>query len=293
MDITNFPKGNEQEFNKFLVREYIKFGSVDEVLRNCRFSLPISYANYQRVLDKWGIVKAAGPNSKMTEVLEFLTHFARSSIPFEKLYDKMPPSFRTSAATLYRILSYIKEGVTRRIATGLVVVSDKDREKILVADDVSIPRVELGKTYGSVSIPMGFSRMDDPREVAILRVLQQEVFCDLAIEKKLPENIIPYHPRPFMYLDIADVRVEIFLLTLSKKLSNKKYFSSFKLRNHKFVSFDRLLSENPAVNLRVGVKEAAMGYKKYLEMLDRKLTFNPLYYKSTLNYHLSRSLPIQ
>jgi len=50
-----FPKG-EKEFNKWIVSEYFKHGSVDEVLRINRYGLPISYANYQRILDKYGIV---------------------------------------------------------------------------------------------------------------------------------------------------------------------------------------------------------------------------------------------
>ena len=45
-----FPR-KEKEFNKYLVREYFMCGSVDEVLRKHSYGLPISYANYQRILD--------------------------------------------------------------------------------------------------------------------------------------------------------------------------------------------------------------------------------------------------
>src|SRR4030043_1238763 len=135
----------------------------------------------------------------------------------------MPPSFKPSAATLYRILSYVKEGITRRIATGLVISPQGNNKEILIGQDVSTPRVELGKPYDSLSVPMGFSKIGDPREEAILRVLQQEVFTDYAIEKKVPD-VIPVRPKPFMYLDIADVRVEIFNITVPKKLSDIKSF---------------------------------------------------------------------
>ena len=280
-----FPQG-EEEFNKWLVSEYFKHGSVDEVLRKHNFDVPISYAQYQRVLDKWGIVKAAGPNSKLTETLDFLTKLAYENIPFDKLYTRMPSSFRTSAATLYRILSYMKEGVTRRMATALVITAAGSGKKILVANDYSRPRLSFGKTYGSISIPVSFSRLRDPREVAILRVLQQEVFTDDAINNKTPD-IISLRPRPFMFLDIADVRVEVFHIKLPKKYSKRGSFSSYKLQNYRFINVSSLAKLASKRKLRIGVREAAEGYLKYLELKKRNLSVNPIYYKSSLNYQLS------
>ena len=280
-----FPRG-EKAFNKWLVSEYFRHGSVDEALRKHKFDIPISYAQYQRVLDGWGVIKAAGPNSKLTESLDFFTKLAYENIPFDTLYTRMPSSFRTSAATLYRILSYIKEGVTRRMATALVMTVAGGGKKILVANDYSRPRSSFGKTYGSVSIPVSFSRLRDPRETAILRVLQQEVFTDLVIEKKIPD-LVPFRPRPFMFLDIADVRVEVFNIRLPKKYSKISNFSSFKLKNYKFINADSLIEKNTKRKLRIGVREAAEGYLKYLELKRRNLTPNPIYYKSQLNYQLS------
>ncbi|MGB6838907.1 MAG: hypothetical protein WBD86_00830 [Microgenomates group bacterium] len=279
------PGEREKKFNEFLVSEYLKYGSVDEVLRRNNYDTPISYAQYQRVLDKWGIVKAAGPHSKLAEALDFLTRLAEENIPLEALYRRMPSSFRTSAATMYRILNYIKEGITRRIATGLIITPSSKKKKILVADDVSSPRMELGKPYGSISIPIGFSRKRDAREDAILRVLQQEVFAQKAIKQDLPD-IIPERPKPFMFLDIADVRVEIFHLKLPKKISKIRNFSSYKLQNFRFIDTDKVIKNKRRV-FRVGVVEAARGYEKYLEIKKRNLPFNPLQYKSQLNYYLS------
>ena len=276
---------NEKTFNEFLVSEYLKFGSVDEVMRQNNYSLPISYAQYQRILDQWGIIKAAGPNSKMAEILGFLTKLTEEKIPLEVLYRKMPPSFRTSAATMYRILGYIKEGITRRVATGLIITPYNSVKKILIAEDVSTPRIDLGKPFGSLSIPMGFSRKRDPREGAISRVLQQEVFTDFAVKKRLPD-IIPERPKPFMFLDIADVRVEIFHLKLPKKLSSIKSFSSFKLQNYKFINMDSIKKQKRR-NFRVGVVEVINGYDKYLSIKKRKLVFNPLQIRSHINYHLA------
>jgi len=279
----------ERDFNEFLVEEYLKHGSVDEVLRIHRYDIPISYAGYQRVLDRWGIVKAAGPNSKLTEVINFLTRMIEEEIPLEKLYKKMPSSFRVSTATLYRILSYIREGITRRVGTGLVITSNGDRKRILVGKDISTPRLDLGKPYGSISIPMGFSRKRDPRKDAILRVLQQEVFTKLAVKNNMP-NVVPDRPKPFMYLDIADVRVEIFRIELPSKLFSLRYFSSFKLRDYEYLPLGEIIAGDGArVNLRVGVKEVAMGYQKYLGISDRNLAVNPLFFKSELNYQLAET----
>ena len=273
---------NEKKFNEFLVSEYLKYGSVDEVLRKHRFAIPISYAGYQRVLDKWGVVKAAGPNNKLTEALEFLSILARENLPFEKIYKNIPPSFQTSAVSLYRILGYVKEGITRRVGTALVVTPYNLRDKVLIAKDVSTPRIELGKYYGSMSLPMGYSRKRDSRKINIRRVLQQEVFSKKVLEKVFPEEVIPENPVPFMYLDIADVRVSVYYIELPKSLSSARNFSSYKLKDFSFIGVDKI-TDGKMENLRAGVKEAVAGYRKYLEFLDRKLVVNPLQAKSYLN----------
>lgn len=283
------PEVRERKFNEFLVSEYLKYGTVDEVFRRNNHDIPISYAQFQRVLDKWGIVKAAGPNSKLAEILGFLTKLAEENIPLEVLYRKMPPSFRTSAATMYRILGYVKEGITRRIATGLIITSAGNKKKVLVGNDVSTPRLELGKPYGSVSIPMGFSRKRDPREDTILRLLQQEIFTQKAVKQDMPD-IIPERPKPFMFLDIADVRVEIFHLKLPKKISEIRNFSSYKLQNFRFIDANKVIKSKRGI-FRIGVVEAVRGYEKYLKLKKRNLTINPLQYKSRLNYYLSEVHP--
>lgn len=282
----------DKEFKRRLIEEYFMYGSVDEVLRKHRWGLPISYAGYQRILAEAEIVKTAGPNGRLSEILDFLTTLMEKNIPFEYLYKKMPPSFKTSAATIYRILSYIKEGVTRRLATGLIITPSGNNKKVLIGEDVSVSRPELGKPFGSLSIPMGFSKKTDPRETAITRVLQQEVFTRQAIDGNMPK-VIPARPKPFMFLDIADVRVEIFHITLPKKYSNSKNFFSYKLKNYNFLEIDnpRKLEEK-GDSFRVGVMEAIAGYKKYLGLIKRNLVFNPLQLKSRLNYFLREEEPL-
>jgi hypothetical protein len=279
----------EYDFNKMLVSEYFKCGTVDEVMRRHRFNLPISYAGYQRVLDKWGVVKAAGPNSKFTESLEFFTHLAEDNIPFEALYKKMPPSFQTSTATLYRILGYIKEGLTRRVGTALVITPFSTPKKILLGYDVSTPRIELGKSYGSISLPMGFSHKRDGRRNAILRVLQQEVFTQFCINKEMPLDIIPKDPQPFIYLDIADVRVAAYHIQMPQTLSALKNYSSYKLRDYRFVEVDSIIEKrNSGVHTyRAGIVDITRGYAKYLRLLERKLAVNPFQDRSLLNRELA------
>ncbi len=279
-------KMREEKFNQWLVEEYFKYRSVEEVYIKNRYDLPISYAQYQRVLDKWGIVKTAGPNNKLSEAIDFLYHFTESNIPLEKLYKKMPPSFQTSLVSIYRILGYIKEGITRRLGTGLIITAESDGNKVLLGNDVSTPRIELGKPFSSLSIPMGFARKRDMREVNILRILQQEVYTDLAITRSLPD-IIPTHPKPFMFLDIADIRVEIFHIPLPEYVLKKFKFTSYKLKDHRFVAIDKI--EDFHTTMRVGVKEAFRGYAKYLDLKKRNLEFNPLQYKSEINYFLAEA----
>jgi len=280
------PEEREQRFLAHLVAEYLKYGSVDEVYKNHKYDIPISYPGFQRVLDKWGIVKAAGPNSKLSEALSFFVHLAKEQIPLETLYKKMPSSFQTSMGTLHRILSYIKEGVTRRVGTALVITPYGKADYILVGNDVSTPRVELGKPFGSVSLPMGFSKKRDTKDKAILRVLQQEVFAKLAITQEMPMDIFKDVVDPFMYLDIADVRVSIYHLILPKELSSSKSFSSFKLENHRFLSIGKIIKSDPA-HLRIGMVEAVMGYQRSREMLDKNVITNPIFEVSSLNHELA------
>jgi len=282
---TTFPK-TEDKFNQWLVEQYFIHGSVDEVFRQNKHSIPVSYANYQRILDKWGVVKAAGPNSKLTESLEFLSHLAYENVPFEKLYKKMPHSFKTSAVTLYRVLSYVKQGITRRVGTALVITPYNSDKNFLIGKDVSISRLEVGKPHGSLSLPMGYSNKLDSKKDSIRRVLQQEVFTKQTINNQFPEIIIPNNPKPYMYLDIADVRVALYHLTLSKELSDSKHLSSFKLKNYRFENIKVTKSKDKR-NYRAGVIEAINGYTKYLNLVARNLSVNPLQEKSILNKEIT------
>lgn len=280
------PLERELAFNKSIVADYLKWGSVDEVFKRHSYALPISYPGFHRLLDRWGIVKAAGPNSKLSEAITFLTVLSQEKIPLERLYRSMPPSFQTSMSTLHRILHHIKEGMVRRGGTALVVTSEGDKNKILVANDYSTPRVEVGKSLGSVSYPMGYSKQNEDPQTSILRVLQQEVFTREAVEMAMPD-IIPQDIQPFMFVDIVDVRVAVYHIELPKNYSNLEAFSSFKLQNFRFVDADEIVYVDPKVSdFRCGIVEIAKGYKSHLENHELRYDYSPLLVKSELNSQL-------
>ena len=262
----------ELEFNKFIVSEYLRYGSVDEVFKTNNYSLPISYPGVQRLLGRWGIVKAAGPNATLSECISFLARLVEEQIPLEALYKKMPPSFRPSVATLHRMYGEVKREVKkkienrnfRRVGTALVITPYENQDFILLGRDISTPRLDLGKTFGAISPPMGFSKKNEGSGDSILRVLQQEVFAKLTIERKMP-NIISRDISPFMFVDIADVRVAVYKLILPYEFFDIKNFSSFKLKNHKFVnleSFDNVSAINRR-KFRSGMFGIVQGLKEY------------------------------
>lgn len=287
------PPEREQEFFKFCVEEYLKYGSVDEVFKRHQYSLPISYPGFHRLIRNWGIIKAAGPNSKLSEAVAFLTCLSQQNIPLEKLYRSMPPSFQTSMSTMHRILHHVKEGVTRRHGTALVITPLEDPNSVLVANDISNPRIDLGKPFGSVSLPMGYSKGGEEINESVMRVIQQEVFTKEAVDKKVPK-IIPDTITPFMYINIADVKVQAIHLTLPSKLCLLDSFSSFKLENHKFVNINQVAEGDIfGEEFRSGVVEIVNGYKEYRYNILMGEENAPIYGNSFLNQQLIDSLSLE
>lgn len=278
----NFPR-SEPEFSQFLVREYFRLGSVDEVLKHYKFSLPVSYATYQRILDKYGVIKKASSSGRLSEAIDFFEHLIKSNINLDELYRKTPHSFRTSLKTLYRIYSYMKEGLTRRVGVVLIISPYDNPEKILLGRDFSTPSLELGKNRGAWSLPMGFTRKRDSRRNGVLGVLQNEVFTSMVFMGNFPYFFIPDVLEPFMYLDIADVRVAAYNLILPKSLSKVGCFSSYKLRYYKFLDIEEVFRLE---DVRMGVVDIVRGYKKYLKCLKKGMVVNPFQSVSLLNQEI-------
>lgn len=286
----------ELEFNRMIVAEYLKWGSVDEIFSRHNYDLPISYPGVHRILNRWEIVKSAGPNTHLAESLAFFTRLLEERIPLERLYKKMPPSFNTSMATLHRIYGNIKKQVKDeleernplRMGTALVISPYDDKYKILTAVDISTPRIDLGKPYGAVSLPMGFSKRKESGETSILRVLQQEAFSEETILQEFPYQVIPEGAKPFMYLYIADVKVSVYRMTMPPDLSCEEGFSSLKLKGFRFVEASELANYSVSdAHIRMGVGDIARGY---LDRLSQDISYKPItpkYYDSQLNLGLA------
>lgn len=288
------------EYEKDIVREYLTYGSVDAVLRETQFSLPFSFAEIHRILDRWGVVKSAGPNTPIAESIGFFVRLIEERVPLEDLYKRTPPNFATSVATLHRIYRWAKEEIKkevqkrdmRRAGTALVVSPFGTPNLFVIARDVTPAKHEFKKLCGSVSFPMTFSKRGEARQTSVLRVLQQEVFSDRLIED--PNSFytvvspLVAGVSPFMFLDIADVRVAVYHVELPNELSGVGELSSPKLKDFKFVTVKQLkaMSEQK-YSLRQGMLEIAGGYRKYLSCFAKGEQFAPIFETSLLNQKMA------
>lgn len=254
--------GNETEceYEQLLLSLYLKHGSVDAVLQKTYYGLPFSESSIHRVLDRYGVVKSPSKNSRLDEVLAFMSYLAETKLPLEALYQKMPPNFQTSAQTLHRILSLVKKGLTRRVATAIIIYPEGNPEQFLIAKENSESNFSLGKLKGSYSIPMTFSKKNESYQQSVLRVLQQEVFAQALVEQKFPYEIIPERPDPFWEVNILDIKLAVFSLPVT--LDHSQKFSSFRLADHRFVSREGL--EESDIQLRPGILEIAEAYEQSL-----------------------------
>lgn len=283
----------EIEFRKGVVSEYLKYGSVDALMQANHYDIPMSEMSIHRIISDWGIIKSAGPNGPFLETISFFVKLAEKRVPLEALYTRMPSSFTTAAISLHRSYRNLKENVKRkleerdlrRVATALVITREEDPKSVLVGFDVS-PRKELGKPYGSVSVPMGFSKRTEARRSSILRVLQQEVFMEKVIERAFPYEVLPESPKPFMYVDIADIRVAVYSIALPKTLVGAQSFSSHRLKKHQFLSLDEAALFGKSHVFRVGLSEIFEGYQSFLRAKEEQKSFSTLYIRSWLNTQL-------
>jgi len=272
----------EIEFYKPLVALYLKYGSVDQVFSSQYYNTGVSYPHFHRILNDWGIIKSTGPQSHFAEAIFFLTALAKEKLPLESLYKTMPPSLQISAATLHRILSYIKRGLTRRHGTALLVSPESSPNLVLIGRDISTPRPELGKPFGSYSLPMTYAKGNESDHDSVLRTLQQEVAASLTLNRKLSQNVIPDNPRVNLTIDIADVRVKAYRLIIPDDIIGK--LDSFKLSDLTFIPLEQVGQKSSlGSNFRAGVPEIAQAY---LEIRDKSLANTP-HYDSLLNRSLA------
>lgn len=245
--------------DKFFITEYLKLGSVDRVFRKHNFNLPISAPTYHRLINSWGgvgLVKTAGPNSNLSEVLLILSRLLDTQLPLETFFRQhVPASLKPTLSTTHRVMRKIKEGVFRRLGTALIITPQNNHNKILVGQDTSLTNSHFGHK-DDLSLPMGYSKHKESPSTSIKRILEREVFTQKVINQTLPPHLIPKNIKHFMTINIADVSVKVYHLKLPAKLLKPNQLSSFKLKNLKLINLTELTNLKPLEKgIRPGVVE--------------------------------------
>ena len=109
----NLYREREMMCEREVVAAYLEHGSVEELESATMYSLPFSFASIHRILDRYGVIKAAGPNKPITETIGFFVKMIEKKVPLETLYRSMPPRFAPSMTTLHRIYRKVKEEVKK------------------------------------------------------------------------------------------------------------------------------------------------------------------------------------
>ncbi len=259
-------KNNETEFEKKLVKEYLIHGSIDKVFKVHNYDLPISFASYHRLLNKFGIIKSAGPNSKLSESLHILSLLNTYKLPLERIYHRhAPASIQVSTNTLHRTLHNIRLGVTSRVGVALLISTSDEPNKFLLGQDNSLTNSSLGQK-GDWSLPMGYTREQDSHRAGILRVLQQEVFTEQTLNKKIPKKIIPKDIKEVFTINIADIKVFVYRIILPKNYN----YSSYKLDNFTYFSESEILS----LKARAGITDILKHYANKSDNITYNSDFN-------------------
>ncbi len=254
-----------QRIQNSLVLAYLKEGSVNAILPQFP-EVPEQTAH--NWLDAYDIVKLQGrkPNP-LGSVLYFLSQWvAAKDIPLERWYREYTPyRIREALSTpsLHRVVDHIRRLTTRLSATALIITPQDAPEHILVGHDITTPNPQVGKTFGSLSLPMTYSNTGEPPQLSIKRVLQQEVFSNLVLSKDFPDWLVPDELQPFMHVAVADVDVAAYHLQIPWELTDS--FSSPKLDGLKLTPLDQLLKHHPLdTSIRSGVVEIASGHSSYI-----------------------------
>ena len=254
--------------DKFFITEYLKLGSVDRVFTKHNFNTPISAPTYHRLVNSWGgvgLVKRAGPNSNLSEILLILSRLLDTQLPLETFFRQhVPASLKSTLSTTHRVMKKIKEGVFRRLGTALIITTPDNPKKILIGQDISLTNTHFGHK-GDLSLPMGYSKHKEDSQTSIRRILEREVFTNKVIEKNFPYQLIPKNPTSFMTINIADVSVKVYHLELSEKILRTDQLLSFKLKSLRLIDLDELSSLGPLEKgIRPGVVEITQYYQKHL-----------------------------
>ncbi len=278
MTIERVPEKKEILSEEDLVAAYLRFEGVGKVFRkygeeNVAFSVPTA----NRILERWRIVKSAGPNREFSEWTFFIEEWLKDK-NVDALYKYLPVSLKTSIPTFYRILSETRENIITRWAAALVITPEGNKDLVLVGNDMGVPRLKIGKPEGALTLAMGYAKKNETARVRITRVMQREVFTKKVLQGEFPWEVVPQRRSPFMYIDIGNVRVPAYHLNLPPHLCGPENFSSFRIENYRW---ENVYDFGSLQGVRAGVKEIVRGYKE--RILEKREAKTPLFEKSLLN----------
>ena len=271
--------------DQWLIANYLKYGSVEAVFSAYSWQIPFSVPEYHRRVKKAGIVKGDGRSNKSiaSALYIFLQRALAPDLSLEKIYRSMPIKLRDARlSSIYRIYDSILRGKTRRLAVGAVISPEYDPRQVLVADE-TMTQISSAKTQGQATIPFGFASRRQSFDNTVLRVLQREFSSDLALSGdlviggELSNRLIPKDSKPFLELQILDVRVLAANIILPEEFCDLSCCTSFTVKNHRFVRLEQLL--DGSINLRTGMGEIFQVYKNLLE----DSAFEPRFELSALN----------
>ncbi len=273
----------------WLLSLYLQYGSVESVLSEFDYSLPVSVSDYHRLVKKRGMVKGEGrANASLAQTLYvFLNKTLDPNLSIERVYRSIPLSIRTketfpALATIYRVYQAVLEGKTNKQAVGLVISPPQDFRKILLVDE-KITNTQVAKKQGDSTIPVGFTPKNMSADKSILRVMQREFSNELAINGKLAlderqqltdfaRKIIPSDISPFLTINILDIKLHIFHLVLPLELVGLKSCTSATVENHRFMDTQEILESG--LSLRPGISDVLRAFNAHLmgEAQARQIT---------------------
>lgn len=262
--------GYKKYSEDWLIANYLKYGSVDAVFSRCQERPPYSPAEFHRIIRRRGIVKGDGRGNKSfaQALYVFMNRALSPHLSLEKIYRTLPPSMRDATmTTMYRIYDSILKGETRRLAVGVVLTSEDDDNKILLADELET-KLSSGKRRGDSTIPFGFASRKLTFPQSVLRILQREfstqmaISGDLALDGALANEILPSNLQPFLEMHILDIKFLVCHVRLPFQFCGLSACSSYTVANHRFERLSDSL--NGRVNLRTGIGEVLEYYRTYL-----------------------------
>jgi hypothetical protein len=266
-----------------LILRYLASSSIEEANQGLPVNERVTNGIYENLLKEWGIVKYVGPDKQYPEILYLLSESIFNGISIDKSYLKRPLSLEVTLDAVREVFDNIRDGRVLRTATALVLSPEGDPNKVVVGDDYSVPRAKVGKFLGSLTLPECFSKLTENLETSILRVLQREVFSDLAAEKVPLLDKVRISHAPIGFVIVADVKVTCLRGTIPTDLTGE--LSSPTILNLGCSHVEDVLALREGKFIRAGLHETVAEYQRFL---DSGSSFVPRVVTSRLNREITQ-----